>query len=138
MRVGIVFFPEKQRDKLLNISKGLAQGIEAQGHHADIIDGQRDVNTKLTIYSYIVIGTVATNAIGGKIPDAVSSFLSNAGMVTGKRCLAFIINSGLRTTKTLKALMSAMEHEGMYLKNSEIIGSPAEAEEIGKKLHIGT
>ncbi len=136
MRVGVLFFSESNRDKLLNITKALAAGIESQGHQVDIIDGSRDVNSKLTIYGYLVVGTAATNTFGGKIPEKLPFFLSNAGMVSGKRSFAFIIKSGLRLTKTLKKLMQIMEHEGMYLKNSDIINSPEEAEEIGKRLHI--
>jgi hypothetical protein len=136
MRVGIVFFYDKNRDKLLQISKGLAQGIESQGHHVDLIDGKQDVNTKLTIYGYIAVGTEATSTFGGSIPEGVNNFLGNAGMVTGKRSFAFILKSGLRKTKTLFKLMQAMEHEGMFLKTSEIITSAEEAQEIGIKLHI--
>jgi len=32
--------------------------------------------------------------------------------------------------------MRSMEQEGMFIKNSAIISSPAEAEEVGKRLHI--
>jgi len=30
-----------------------------------------------------------------------------------------------------------MEHEGMYLKYSEVFVQPGEAEAVGQKLHIG-
>ena len=136
MRVGIVFFSDKNREKLLKISKGLAQGIESQGHHVDLIDGKQDVNTKLTIYGYIAVGTESNSFFGGNIPEGIKNFIGNAGMVTGKRSFAFILKSGLRTTKTLFKLMQAMEHEGMFLKISEVISSAEEAEEIGKKLHV--
>lgn len=136
MRVGIVFFSDKNRDKILQISKALAQGIEAQGHHVDLIDGKQDVNTKLTIYGYLAVGTESSSFFGGNPPEGIGSFLGNAGMVTGKRSFAFTLKSGLRTAKTLAKLMQAMEHEGMFLKTSEIISSAEEALEIGKKLHI--
>ena len=69
MRTAVVFIPQSHRDKLLEISKALATGIEAQGHTVDIIDGSRDVNTKLTIYEYVAIGTEVTSLFGGKIPE---------------------------------------------------------------------
>lgn len=136
MRVAVVYVSGRDRGRLLNITRSLARGIESQGHHVDIIDGERDVNAKLTMYNYLAIGTSAVSAWGGKIPDQVSTFLANAGIVAGKRSFAYIAKSGLRVTKTLTRLMRGMEKEGMYLKNSEILASPGEAEEIGKRLHL--
>ncbi len=136
MRVAIVFIGEKKRDQLLSLSKGLAKGLESQGHQVDIIDGNRDVNTKLSIYKYIAIGTEAVSAFGGKIPDKVSTYIANGGMISGKRAFAFVIKSFLGATRALIRLMKIMEAEGMFLKFSQIIQSELEAEEIGKRLHI--
>lgn len=136
MRVAIVFFAPKNRNKLLDIVKALAAGIESKGHRVDIVDGDHDVNTKLTIYQYIVVCTCATTTFGGKISDRVGPFLSNAGIITGKRSSAFLMKGGMRIGKTLSTLMKVMEHEGMYLKYSEILSISSEAEAIGKRLHI--
>lgn len=138
MRVAIVFFAPQNREKMINISKALAKGVESQGHQVEIVDGDHDVNTKLTIYQYILVGTSATTAFGGKIPEKIAHFLANSGIVSGKRSSAFLVKGGLRAGKTLRVLMKAMEKEGMYLKFSEIISSEPEAEEIGKRLHIST
>jgi hypothetical protein len=137
MRVATVFFPQKNRDRLLQLAKALARGIESQGHEVDLIDGSRDVNTKLTIYGYIAVGTEATNVFGGKIPQRVSEFLSSAGIVGGKRSFAFVPKRLIGGTRTLRRLMNVMEHEGMFLKLSDTLSSADEAEEIGKRLSIG-
>lgn len=137
MRVAVIYFAGSKRQKLTELSRSLAKGLEEQGHQVDIIDGERDVNSKLTIYNYIAIGTGSTGFFGGKISDGISRFLANSGMVSGKRCFAFIVKSGLRTGKTLQKLMRVMEHEGMYLKYSDILSQPEEALAIGRKLHIG-
>jgi menaquinone-dependent protoporphyrinogen IX oxidase len=136
MRAAIVFFPQKYRDKLLKISKALSDGIQQNGHQVDIIDGSRDVNTKLTIYEYIAVGSEVVSFIGGKIPESVHNFLSSAGMVGGKRCFAYILKKGFSTQKGLSRLMKEMESQGMYLKYSEVLTSAEEAKEIGKRLHI--
>ncbi len=136
MRTAVIFFSGKNRDRILNLSKALARGIEAQGHQVDIIDGDRDINTKLTIYQYIAIGTEAISFIGGKIPEKIARFLASAGMVSGKRCFAFVAKTPLGSQKALSRLMKQMESEGMYLKYSEIFNSQIEAEEVGKRLHI--
>ena len=136
MRTAVIFFAGKNRERLLNLAKALARGIEAQGHQVDIIDGDHDVNTRLTIYQYIAIGTEAISGFGGKIPEKISTFLASAGMVSGKRCFAFVAKTTLGSQKALSRLMKQMESEGMYLKYSEVFSSQVEAEEVGKRLHI--
>lgn len=136
MRAAVVYFPGSKKKEMTEISRSLAKGIESQGFSVDLIDGERDINTKLTIYNYIAIGAVGTNLLGGKIDPAVSRFLANSGMVTGKRSFAFTAKKGLLTGKTLRVLMQTMEHEGMFLKLSEIFRLPEEAEATGKKLHL--
>ena len=137
MRAVVVFFAPKNRTKVLDHAQALARGIEAQGHQVDIVDGSRDVNTKLTIYQYIAIGTESMS-ITGKISDTVGTYLSNAGAIAGKRSYAFLTKSMFGSTRALARVMKNMEKEGMFLKNSTILTSPAEAEEIGKRLHIDT
>ena len=136
MRVAVVFVPHAKRDKLLEISKALSTGIEAQGHQVDLIDASRDVNTKLTIYEYIAIGTEVVSLFGGKIPDKVSQFLKSGGVVGGKRSFAFVTKKAIGAEKGLSRLMKQMESEGMFLKFSDVLSSPAEATEIGKRLNI--
>lgn len=136
MRVAVVFVPAGKRDKLLAISRALASGIESQGHTVDIVDGSRDVNTKLTIYDYLAVGTEVVSTFGGKIPEKVSEYLKSAGIVTGKRCFAYVLKSAFGDAKGLQTLMKAMEGEGMYLKFSEVLSSPEAATEIGKRLRV--
>jgi hypothetical protein len=136
VRIAIVFFPDSHRNKLLELSKGLARGIEAQGHQVDIVDGARDVNTKLTIYEYIAVGTEQTNLFGGKIPAKVGEYLKNAGIVGGKKSFAFVLKRPLGTSKSLRSLMSTMESEGMFLRVSDVLISPEGAEAVGKRLKI--
>lgn len=136
MRIAVVFVPDKSRDKLLSISKALAAGIEKNGHNVDIVDGSRDVNTKLSIYEYICVGTEVVSLIGGKIPEQVGGFLRSAGIVTGKRSFAFVLKKGLGTGRGLQRLMKVMESQGMMLKYSEVLRSKEESEEIGKRLKI--
>ena len=138
MRTAVVFFSIKNRNKLRKIAQNLAQGIEEQGYYVDVIDANHDVNTKLTIYNYIALGTESLTPFGGKISESIGNYLANSGIVRGKRSFAFILGGGLRTAKTLSVLMNTMEHEGMYLKYSEVIGKAEEAREIGRQLHITT
>ena len=136
MRVAVVFFSGKRRQKVLDHCQALARGIVSQGHTADVVDGDRDVNTRLTSYQYVVVGTEAVGGIRGKIPDRVGTWLGGAGTATGKRSFAFVLKAFLGAPRALARLMQAMEKEGLFLKNSAILTSAVEAEEIGKRLHI--
>jgi menaquinone-dependent protoporphyrinogen IX oxidase len=136
MRVAVVFFNGKSRDKVRQLAAALGKGIEKQGHQVDLFDGVKDANVKLTIYQYLVIGAEGVSAFGGKLPEQVHTFLAAAGVVSGKKSFAFVPTSTFGSAKALSLLMKAMEGEGMFLKNSEIVRSPQEAEEIGKRLHV--
>jgi flavorubredoxin len=136
MRAAVVFFSAMSRDRILSIARSLARGIESQGHQVDIVDGTRDVNTKLTIYQYIAVGTEPLSNFGGKIPDKVGHFLNSSGMVAGKRSFAFVTKNLAGSPKALSRLMKSMEKEGMFLKYSAILSNAQEAEEIGKRLHV--
>ncbi len=120
----------------MRIAQGLARGIEKQGNQVDTFEGARDSNTKLTIYQYIVVGAEPVGTLGGKIPDSVKTFLSGAGAVTGKKSYAFVSKATFGAGKSLAALMKCMEGEGMLIKTSDILRSPAEAEEIGRRLRV--
>ncbi|MGM0431587.1 MAG: flavodoxin family protein [Spirochaetota bacterium] len=136
MNVCILAFNHAGASKFDDIIQGLAKGIGANGHRVDIINGLLETGKKVSFYDYIVLGTTAAGSFGGSIPQSISAFLGQCGTVTGKRSFAFVHKGGLRKHKTLKKLMSSMEHEGMFLKYSEIISNADEAVEIGKRLHI--
>ncbi len=136
MRVAVVFFSGRNRDGMMRLAQAVARGIEKQGNQVDTFEGARDSNARLTIYQYIVVGAEPIGTLGGKIPDSVKTFLSAAGVVAGKRSYAFVPKATFGAGKSLSALMKCMEGEGMLIKTSDILRSPAEAEEIGRRLHV--
>lgn len=136
MRTAVVFFGGSRRDKTAEVARGLAGGIERAGHQVDVIDGDRDVSTKLTVYEYIVVGTSPVSSFSGKIDAKISEFLSNGGMITGKKSSAFVLNSLFGTQKALRRLMAAMEHEGMFIRYSDILRSREEAEVLANRLKL--
>lgn len=136
MRTAVVFFSSNSRDRILDLARSLARGMEVQGHQVDIIDGDHDINAKLTMYQYIAVGTQPLSSFSGKIPDKVGQYLNSSGMVSGKRSFAFVSKNMFGAAKALARLMKRMEKEGMFLKYSAVLNSPQEAEEIGKRLHI--
>ncbi len=136
MRIAVVFYPTKSREKLLAVSTKLAQGLEAQGHQVTVIDASRDVNTKLTMFEYICVGSQGTAFFKGRIPVEFRRYLAGAGIVAGKRSFAYVIKSGLSTLRALSKLMHEMETEGMFLKYSDVLASEGDALETGKRLKV--
>ena len=126
----------KESQKIKAISKTLAEGISSQGHQVDIIDMNLDMGKKVSFYDYLIFGTEATTLWGGKIPVSVSQFLRTAGTVSGIRCMGFVSKGGIRSMKTLQSLMKIMEHEGLFLKKSDIITKVDYARAVGKHLQI--
>ena len=136
MRTVVVFFSGSNRNRILTLAKALAKGMESQGHQVDIVDGDHDVNTKLTAYQYLAVGTEPLSGLGGKISEKISQFLNSAGMIAGKKSFAFVHKNVAGAGKALTRLMKVMEKEGMFIKNSNVMSSAEEAEAVGRKLHI--
>ncbi len=135
MQVAVLYAARtREGGNLEKLAKAMAKGIEGQGHQVDVIN-MYESGTRLTIYDYIVIGSEPVSFFSANVPSAVSKFLAGAGTISGKRCLAFI-SGGLRKGRTLQNLMKTMEHEGMYLKLSEVIKKEDEALAIGKRLNV--
>lgn len=135
MRVAVLYF-KNGSEKVKKIASYLSRGVETLGHQVTLIDAETDSDVKLTIYEYVILGTTSNSFFSSKISDKVSNFLQNAGKVSGTKCYAFIVKNGPFVQKSLHLLMKNMEKEGMFLKISDVISSPEEAELIGKKLHI--
>lgn len=137
MRVCVLYAPaSKGNEKMKAIANALSEGISAQGHVVDVLDMTLETGKIVSFYDYLVIGTESLTFFGGKIPSSVSSFLKTAGSISGKRCMAFITKGGVRSMKTLIALMKVMEKEGMFLKKSELISKVDFAKAVGKHLQI--
>lgn len=136
MRCAVVIFPTAHRDQFMDYGRALAVGMENQGHNVDLIDGTKDVNVRLSPYEYIAFGVETTNFFRAKIPEGPIAFLKNSGAVNGKRSFAFTVRRGFNPHKVLRKIMKVMEHEGMYLKYSEVIASQEDARMVGEELHI--
>lgn len=137
MDVSIVYADKDQNGtKVKEIAESFSKALGAQGHTVSVINAYLEMGKNLTFTDYVIVGTTSTSLFGGQIPTVISDFLKRAGTISGKRCFAFITNGGIRKNKSLQALMKAMEAEGMYIKNFDIIDKPSLASAIGKRLEI--
>jgi menaquinone-dependent protoporphyrinogen IX oxidase len=136
MRIAVVYYAAKHREKLETLAKSIAKGLEAQGHMVEVIDAQHDENKRLTIYEYLAVGSESVSLFGGKLPERLKTYLKQSGSLGGKRSFAFVLKGGLSSEKALARLMAAMESEGMFVNFSEVLSDPAEAVEIAKRLKV--
>jgi hypothetical protein len=111
----------------------LAKGMEAMGHTVEIIDAWTDDGMRLPGCQYIAIATEPMSFFSAKIPEVIKNILSSRG-IDGKKSAAFIKKTGLRSSKALFNLMTAMEKEGLIVNWSEILLSPPHAEAMGKRI----
>ncbi len=136
MRVAVVFFGGTRRNTVAELARGVGEGIERLGHHVELIDAERDANHSLTPFQFVAIGTASTSFFGGKIPTSLREWLSQAGMVSGKKSFAFVASSPTGSQKALSRLMHAMEREGLFIRFSDILRSRNEALLVGSRLKI--
>ncbi len=136
MRIAIVYFAPRNRDSYRTLSERIARGLVSRGAHVDVIDGELEKEKRLSFYEYIIIGCEPASLFGKKIPPSVGRFLSQAGVIGGKRSCAFIGKHPFASSRALSRLMNAMEREGMFLTYSEIISTQTQAEQLGSHLPI--
>jgi hypothetical protein len=136
MRIAVVYFPAKRKEKLASLAGAVAKGFQAQGHIVDLVDGERDERKSLTIYDYLAIGTEPASFFSGKLPERFKTYLKQAGSIGGKRSFGFVLKGGIGTARALARLMAIMESEGMFVNFSEILSDLSVATEIAKRLKV--
>jgi hypothetical protein len=127
MRVALVYIPAADPEALEAVSRSMARALEAAGHFVDLRDGRADGSMSLTGHDFVLVGTESAS-LGGKIPGRVAEFLAQAGMLAGKRSMAFVRRSGLSPGRALSRLMKAMESEGMVVTCAETVDAAGAAE----------
>lgn len=136
MRCAVLVFGGRRKQQVLAIAQSLVRGIEEQDHDAQIIDVDTDSGFRLTGYQYIAVGTSTISTFGGKIETRIAQVLGACGHIAGKKAFAFLPHGGFGTQKALLRLMNRLEHEGVFVRFSAVIRSPAEAVLVGRRLKI--
>jgi hypothetical protein len=102
----------------------------------EVFNMYQEMGRNISYYDYYVFASEASGFFGGKIPQIVYDFLKGCGNVSGKRCFCFISKKGMRKGKTLHVLMKALESEGAFISNFEILDSLGMAQAMGKRLRL--
>lgn len=135
MRVALIYIPVKAPEALAAVAKAMTRALEAAGHFVDLSQARVDESPRLTGYDYVIVGTESMTAFG-KISPRVAQFLAQAGMVTGKRSMAFLRKTGLRPERALALLMKAMEAEGMIVNCAEVVTNEASASAAAREAPV--
>jgi hypothetical protein len=133
MRVAIVSVPAQQKPPSDYIA-ALAKGVESMGHRVEIIDAYQEDGHRLPAFDYIMVTAEQAGFFGGKMPGALTRVLRGAANLSGKKGAAFLKKTYPLTGKAMANLMQALEREGILVNWSEILLSPAQAEELGKRI----
>ncbi|MDY4466965.1 MAG: hypothetical protein SPE30_11865 [Candidatus Treponema excrementipullorum] len=132
MRIVLMHFLNPENTKHSQIIRNLVDSASKKGHTVEVIDGQKDMSTfRFTPYEYIALLTPTLGVLGGKVPPIVSEVLANCGVVGGKKSCALVLPSLFGAEKACKALMKAMEKEGMFVDYFDIVQSPEHATHVG-------
>lgn len=137
VRAAILYFAKPAaQPRLKALAEALARGMRKQGAQVDVINGVTTRDTKLTGYHYLAVGCDVRSLFKGVLPPELAPALSNGGIVTGKKTFAFVPPAAIGANATLLKLMKALEHEGMLLRFSEILGKAEDAEALGQRLKL--
>lgn len=136
MRIAVLTYPMGNPERLISISKAFVDGLQSQGHFVDMLNIRNESNARLGTYDYICIGAQGGALFSSKLDQALAKRLEGLLGCSGKRCFAFVDKKPFFSEALLKALMKAMESQGMFLRNSAVISSVDEARQIGATLEI--
>lgn len=137
MRTAVVYFPPHNGSNVLaRVAGALAEGLERAGHQVTLIRADKSNPQSLSTYGYIAVGAESGSFFSREPEGEIKAYLSNAGMVSGKRSFAFVRPRGLFALKTLAILMRRMEAEGMFIRYSEILPNEAAARSTATRLKV--
>jgi menaquinone-dependent protoporphyrinogen IX oxidase len=126
MRVAIVYVKSRDSSPLPEEAKAMAKALDGAGHQVELSDAASDAAPRLTGFDYVIAGAEG-RGIGGKLPPRLGEYLAQAGMIAGKRSMAFVAKTAFGSERALARLMSAMEAEGMRVNCAEVVSGAADA-----------
>lgn len=125
MRIALVLVPAGDGKALGAIGRAMASAFEAAGATAEILDPVTGLGA-LHAYDFIVVGSEGEGLMG-RLPARLGGILGSARGIGGKRGMAVLLRRGLRPERSLKALMAAMEAQGLRVTHGETVRNGTEA-----------
>ncbi|MCE5256944.1 MAG: hypothetical protein LLF89_08890 [Spirochaetaceae bacterium] len=113
---------DRNSTKLRSVAGAFVSGFKAMGHDTEIFF---NADARLSLFDFVVICS-EPKGIGSDIGFALPRQLSQGGSLAGKRAMAVVARSGLMPNKALQKLMALMEKEGLFIVQSQLIGSASQ------------
>ncbi len=110
----------------------LASVASARGNVVERLSGTNDSQlARLSMFDYVAVVYSSRSIFSSALPAAVSDYFAKSGPLTGKKGCAIVVKSGLFPGRICRALMHAMEAEGVCVDYFEIVRDVAHADSVG-------
>ncbi len=137
MRIAIVYTTKSPAtSQPREVASGLDETLSAKGHQVTLVDIAQDNQVRISMNDYVILVGQPLGALSSKVSEELQLFLGNSGSLIGKRGAVILVKRGPFAGKSLRHLMNIAEHEGVYLKNSAILGNRSEAKSFGSNLQL--
>lgn len=137
MRIAIVYTTQNPATaQVHDVAAGLDESLTAKGHQVTRVDISKDDQVKVSMNEYVIVVAQPLSFFSKRVAAELGTFLANSGSLIGKRGSVVLVKRGLLAGKSLTLLMKVAEHEGIYLKNSAIVGNRSEAKGFGTHLQL--
>lgn len=132
MRIALVTFIDSDDARSSAIVSRLASVASARGNVVERLSGRSDSSlVRLSMFDYVAIVYRPKGLFSSTLPPAVSEYLAQSGPLTGKKGCAIVVKSGLSSARSCRALMHAMEAEGVCVDYFEIVRDVSQADSVG-------
>lgn len=125
MRIGISALGHT---KLSHLAETVRNSFAELGNDAVVV---MDSPYSLGAYDFLIFMTEPKGFFGGLLESVPQQLAKQEGLI-GKRCLAMVRKSGLRSGHTLRKFMEALEHEGLVVVQAELFPDAKAATRIAR------
>lgn len=131
MRVLILSGPGQAPESMaVAIAKGISQGGAKVERGPLLSDRPRG----LADYGLVCLGVAAQGLLGRNIGEEIVEALRQLRGLGGRDVAVFVCRGVLGGSGALRRFMAALEREGAFIRDFELLRSGAEAEAFGRRL----
>lgn len=130
MRIAVIYFSKIKQNKLEETAQALCRGFEESGNSVTLINGNYDINTNLTMFEFLALGTNSEISLYSKKKE-ILSFFNQAGILMGKRGFLFFRKRTLPLRFFKSEIITRFIREGLNLEKNRFFPNKQCAYEAG-------
>ncbi|HET7558672.1 MAG TPA: hypothetical protein VFK80_01830 [Limnochordia bacterium] len=132
MRALIIHSPEPY---VARLAEAVGRGLERKGGQVEVTSTAAGGAT-ITVagYDLICVGAAIKGRFGGSVSPEIDAALKRCTRLNGKQGAAFVSPKLLGTTRSLRALMGLLEHQGVQVRDFEAPSGVDQALRFGERL----